>query len=405
MKTYLNCIFILIVTVFYQCTSPLSSNQEKVQSAVDSVRKALSDTLDIPVPSLNVLIQTPTDKIFVSSAATPEEAITADTYFRFASNTKNFTSAAILNMYEDGWLDYKAKITDTIPGTNITYVPNTTEWNFPYKDKITIELLLQHSAGVFDVDNDSVPGYGGATYTEYVLKNDPAHQFSPDEMVKVLTQKRLSYFPPDSGYHYSNTGFSILSKIIATVYSAKSGSAKSYGDYLSDSLVGDKAPVPLAHIHFPVLASETSMPDPHVVSTILTATGKERYDKFNMSAQVGEGNGYGTMNDLNTYIRTMMKGENVLTPATVQLMQNDTSAHNPGYALGCFHQPVIGYGHNGARIGYLSMMVYDPENDISIVVMLPLWDLRKGNESFIHCFTALKDAVLAARGALGYRVR
>jgi len=204
--------------------SPSSDNQQKVQTAIDSVRRALSETLGIDYPYMNVLIQTPAEKIFVSSAANGNPPLTADTYFRFASNTKNFTAVAILNMYQDGWLDYKAKITDVIPGSNIPYVPATPEWDFSYKDDITIEQLMQHSAGVFDVDNDIVPGYDGETYTDYVMKSEPMHQFTTDEMVNVLTQnKELVYFPPGNGYHYSNTGFAILAKIIARVYSFQAG--------------------------------------------------------------------------------------------------------------------------------------------------------------------------------------
>jgi hypothetical protein len=60
--------FILIVNIL-SCNKANSdlSNQQKVQAAVDSVRKNLSDSLKILFPSLNVLIQTPSDKIFVSS--------------------------------------------------------------------------------------------------------------------------------------------------------------------------------------------------------------------------------------------------------------------------------------------------------------------------------------------------
>lgn len=43
-------------------------------------------------------------------------------------------------------------------------------WDIPYKDDITVEQLLQHVAGVFDVDNDPVTGYGGLTCTEAILK-------------------------------------------------------------------------------------------------------------------------------------------------------------------------------------------------------------------------------------------
>ncbi|TKK65960.1 serine hydrolase [Ilyomonas limi] len=385
--------------------SPASDDdhQQKVQAAVDSVRLALSEKMSIDYPYINVIIQTPTEKIFVSSAAAGNQPLTADTYYRFASTTKNFTSAAILNMYEDGWLDYKAKITDTIPGSDTPYVPATPDWDFRYKNDITIEQLLQHSAGVFDVDNDTVPGYNGETYTDYVMALDSMHQFTTDEMVNVLAQnKNLVYFTPGNGYHYSNTGYSILAKIIARVYSFKAGADKTYDDYMQDYIVGGNSPVPIDEIHFPVLATDNAMPDPHVAGAYLLPGGIQQFDNYNMSAQVGEGNGYGTMNALNTYIRSLMRGENVLQPSTVQLMQTDKTPYDSAYALGCNYRINLGYGHNGARIGYLSLMAYDPANDISIVSMVTMWDLRNGTTSFLLPFNAIYDAAYAARNALGY---
>lgn len=384
--------------------SPSSpDDQQKVQAGVDSVRLALSQKMGVDYPYINVLIQTPTEKIFVSSAATGNQPLTADTYYRFASTTKNFTATAILNMYEDGWLDYKAKITDTIPGSHVTYVPGTPDWDFRYESEITIEQLLQHSAGVFDVDNDTVPGYNGETYTDYVMARDSMHQFTTDEMVNVLTQnKNLLYFTPGNGYHYSNTGYSILAKIIARVYSFKAGAEKTYDDYMQDYIVGGSSPVPIDEIHFPVLATDNTMPDPHVTGAYLLPNGIQQFDNYNISAQVGEGNGYGTMNALNTYIRSLMKGENVLQPSTVQLMQTDNTPYDSAYSLGCNYRINLGYGHNGARIGYLSLMAYDPVNDISIVAMVNMWDLRNGTTSFLLPFNAIYDAAYAARDALGY---
>jgi D-alanyl-D-alanine carboxypeptidase len=378
------------------------TKKKKIQAAVNKIRKDLSDSLGFSFPSLSLLIQTPTDKIFVSSVGESGQVVTPDTYYRFASNTKSFTAAAILNMFEDGWLDYKAKITDIIPGSKSPYVPATTDWDFPYKNEITIEQLLQHTAGVFDVDNDLVPGYNGQTYTEAIQKSDPTHQFSTSEMVKVLTDKHLSYYKPGGDYHYSNTGYSILAEIIKRVYSEKAGSNKTYADYMEDYIVGDHTPVPLHKIHFPVLATDISMPDPHLISTILEQTGPEKYDKYNMTAQIGEGNGYGTMEELHKYIRTLMKGQNVLKPATIQIMQKTVSAANPNYGLGCSYVKNIGYGHNGARLGFLNLMSYDPDHDVSVLVMIPLSDFRNGISSFLLCYNSLAEAAYAARELLGY---
>ncbi len=380
---------------------PSPGSQSRVQKAVDSVRIALEEELGNSVPSLNLYIQTPAEKIFASSVPTGSVPLTENTNFRFASNTKTFTATAILKMHQDKWLDFKAKIANNVPGTDIPYVPNTSAWDFPYKNEITIEQLLQHSAGVYDVDNDPVPGYDGQSYTEYTQGLDPNHQFTAEELVDPLVRFKLSFFAPGTGYHYSNTGYTILGSIIARVYSIKSGSPKTYEDYLRDHIVGPGTAVPVA-LHFPVRANDTAMPAPY-------ATGTERlpgktilYGDYNMSAQVAEGNGYGSPASLNTFMRKLMKGENVLTPETVHVMQSNVSAKNPNYALGCFYTKNMGFGHNGARCGTLSLAMYDPATDVSVVAYINLVDLTKGNESFIACLKAIYGAAWGGRAALGY---
>ncbi len=159
-------------------------------------------------------------------------------------------------------------------------------------------------------------------------------------------------------------------------------------------------------ISFPYRASDVQLPQPNVASLIRRASGQlDGFGSVNMSAHVGEGNGYSTMAALNTYVRSLMRGENVLLPQTVKLMQTDVSAANPTYGLGTSYRQNLGYGHNGAIAGYLTTMTYDPATQVSVVAMLPLWDLtqgRNGNTSFEKCFSAMYDAAYAARSALGY---
>lgn len=384
-----------------------SNPAARVQAAVDSVRRVLSDSLNFPVPSMNVLIQTPAQTYFVSSVAPGHQPLTPDTFFRFASNTKNFTATSVLTMYQDGWLDYKARITDLIPGTTLPYVPDTPDWNIPAKSQITIEQLLQHSAGVYDTDNDPVPGLNGETYVNYVQSRDSTHRFTTEQLLKPLIDDGLQYFAPGTGFHYSNTGYAILSRIIERVYSAKSGMAKTYADYLRDRITGPTAPVPVP-VTFPYLPTDVLLPSPNVASLIRQPGGiLQGFGAVNMSAHVGEGNGYGTMAALNTYIRSLMRGQNVLKPQTVQLMQTDIKQLNAdsNYGLGCIRFTNLGYGHNGAIAGYLSLMAYDPATDVSVVALLPLWDFTKGEASFLTCFLHMYYAAYAAKGALGYPIK
>lgn len=407
MKSKHILVFIIFTGVFFICSCPDNESTgpndiEKIINVLEEVRLKLETTLEHAVPSINVYIQTADDIYFASAAASEDEELTENTYFRFASNTKNFTSTAILNMYEDGWLDIYDHIIDTIPEFSILYVPDTATWEIPNKDEITIEQLLQHSAGVYDVDNDPVPNCGGMSYVDFTYNNDPAHQFTSEELVEQITINNLVYFDPGTDHHYSNTGYTILSEIIARVYSARMGDDKTYADYLETYIVGPSSIVPL-DIYFPYLADDVSLPVPHANGIIYYEEGQDpvEFDDSNMSAHVAEGNGYSNFENLNQYVRTLIKGQNVLSETTIELMRTDVSPGNDAYALGCLHATNLGYGHNGCVRGYFSLMVYDPEYDVSLIAMMPMVD-QKSYDNFVTSFLGLYTAVWKTREVLGY---
>ncbi len=379
-----------------------ASNPE-LDRAVASLRSVLENATGKTVPSLSVLIQTPEDAFFSSTSAAGERRVTPYTYFRFASTTKNFTATAILKMHQDGWLNYTDRIVNLITGSSVPYVPTTPAWNIPYKDRITIRQLLQHNAGIYDVDNNPVPGSEGLTYVEYKLTLNPDHQFSSSELVEQVAIHNLTFFPPGSvNYRYSDTGYTILSEIISRVYSHHSGTAKTYRDYLRDHVTGPFAPVPVS-VDFPNSAGDKRLPDPHVLGL---AYGPDdlslRYGDINVSAHVAEGNGYGTMDALNRYVRTLMTGQNVLSAESVRTMLTDGNPGRPMYALGTLHVDNLGYGHAGAMYGYNTRMDYDPDFGVSVIVMMPLSDWSDGMHSALLGANALKCAGWAAREILGY---
>ncbi|MEP7146863.1 MAG: serine hydrolase domain-containing protein, partial [bacterium] len=258
-----------------------------------------------------------------------------------------------------------------------------------------------HAAGVYDVDNDTVPGFNGLSYVDYMMYNFPDHQMKLYELVEQDAHHRLFFFPPTKGYHYSNTGYTMLSEIIERVYSFRSGSDKKYEDYLKDFVTGKNSPVPL-DFSFPYIASDVKLPQPFVKGTMLTKDSITIFSDVNVSAHVGEGNGIGTMAELNKYVRTMMKGENILTKSSIDLMQHSVSDSNKTYGLGCFYIKDLGYGHNGCIKGYLSLMLYNPVSDVSVIVMLPENDYTNGEHSLVNGLKAIVNAGFAANIALGY---
>lgn len=395
-------VLVLVPLVSGQSGCESSTDDEtRVYGAVDQVRRDLEAERGVEVPNLNVLVQTPRQTVFVSAAEDQSRAVSKDTFFRFASNTKTFTASAVLSMYERGWLDIADSITDIMPGGVDPYVPASAEWNVPYKSQITIRQLLQHSAGVYDVDNDPVPGYGGMSYVAWTLEQDPNHQFNATEMVEQVALNNLSYFAPGTGYHYSNTGYTMLGEIVSRVYSHRAGSPKTYQDYMNDYVVGGLSPVPV-EAGFPRLATNSTLPAPFVCGREYLSSGVVVHCNDNMSANVAAGNGYSTMSELNRFVRNLMRGQSVLSSATVRLMQADSTVYAPNDGLGCFYVQNLGYGHNGAIIGNISHMAYNPQTGVSVVAYLPMWDLRDGLASFVTCYNAVIDAAYAALEVLGY---
>ncbi|SDD25058.1 serine hydrolase domain-containing protein [Niabella drilacis] len=387
------------------CGKSDPSLQSKLNAVIEQERRSLEKALDAPVPSISVLVETPNGRYFASSTGKNGKPVKETTWFRFASNTKNFTATAILNMQQEGWLHIDDKITATIPGSGLSYVPSDPAWNFPHRNEITIRQLLQHNAGVYDLTNDTTQyAVNGDTYLEHAMTLDPDHPFTTPEYINVLTQHHLTYGPPNTVYHYSNTGYSILGEIIARIYSFHSGKTKTYADYMHEKITGVAAKIPLG-VRFIESAADKQLPAPYLTGMIRLPDTTIITDQENASGHIAEGNGIGTMTDLNRYIRSLMQGRNVLKPETVTLMQNSEGPAKPTdgsrYSLGCSHIEGLGYGHNGATVGYLSMMAYDPAADVSVVVLLPYWDLTSKTR-FEGCLRALSKAGRAARSVLGY---
>lgn len=319
--------------------------------------------------------------------------VTDQYHFRAASNTKTFTAAAILLLHQQGKLNIKHCLTDTIPNTNELYLPDMPLFAIPHKSSISIHDLLRHRAGVFDVTNDPVPDsidfdlpYKGHNYLAYMMRQKPNHDFTPDELIGVVAAAGLSYFEPGKGYHYSNTGYSILARIIERV------SRQPYDEYLLEHII---QPMGLTNTHIPVMGHDQEMPHPFLPGYFLENGNITDVTLSNISGNIAEGNIITTLSDLSRFIRTLLRGEGPLSSYTIHsFMMNAIPVNtNTNFAYGCglSYTNGLGYGHNGAHKGYLSLMVYDPEADISIVMVTNTWNFNRG---FQTIYEQLQDFML-----------
>ena len=328
-------------------------------------------------------------KEYFLTAGMDGKDVTGQTRFRAASCTKTFTATAILLLHQQGKLRISDFITDTIPGTDQTYLPDIPGCAIPHKSKITILDLLRHRAGIFDLGNDGIPDtvsvdvpYKGKNYIDDMLKKDPDHTFHFDELVGVLASTRLSYFAPGSGYHYSNTGYSILGWIIERV------TGMSYKEFLEEKVL---KPMGMDNSYMPVLGTDRIMTSPSVNGYLFFKGDSLELKEDNVSAQVAEGNIVTTPDDLARFIQKLLSGKGVLNYYTVNsLMMNCLPNDNTtagGYGCGLEYANNLGYGHNGVHQGYLTFMVYDPLTDFTIVVYTNAWNLNDGMASVSYQLT------------------
>jgi CubicO group peptidase (beta-lactamase class C family) len=129
----------------------------------------------------------------------------AQTRFRLASVTKQFTAAAIMILQARG----KLNVQDAI----CTYLPDCPD---AWRD-VTIQHLLTHTSGL-------------PNYTDFMTYEPSQMQpATPDQLIARFRDQPLLY-PPGTTYFYENSDYVLLGRIIEQV------SGQSYADFLHDAI-------------------------------------------------------------------------------------------------------------------------------------------------------------------------
>ncbi|MCK9574017.1 MAG: beta-lactamase family protein [Candidatus Omnitrophica bacterium] len=375
---------IAVVLFFSGCSSDLPvDTKSEISKILETEWQAYKSDKANFNGGLAMQILSPKGDYFI--ATDMNDNVTGACHFRIASVTKTFTAAGIMLLNQRGSLNIDDKITSNIPGKDIPYVPDAFEYDIPYKNEITIRMLLMHRAGIFDISNNAIPDnefshnqlYVGQNYIDYIEKKDSSHTFTFDELVGVNASNHLSFFKPGTAYHYSDTGYSMLGKIIERV------SGKSYADFIKDELL---IPNSLTNTSLPWEGSDKILPEPFVKGYVWMNGGYEEVTESNMSPHVAEGNIITTPMELVNWCRKLFKADAGLSRETVEMMKTglkrDDGAEST-YGLGVVYSPGIGYGHAGAHAGYLTLMNYNPDTDIVYVMFANIWDCQNNLDSIM----------------------
>jgi D-alanyl-D-alanine carboxypeptidase len=259
-----------------------------------------------------------------ATAATPRSVV------QVGSITKQFTAAGILRLAERGALTLDDPIEKFLP-------------EFDTRGKtVTLRQLLSHTSGV---PGGSAPPYAPLTREQYLASMN-AQPFE---------------FEPGSKWSYSNAGYRLLGYTIEAI------TGMSFADFVHTELA-----LPLGLLDTGVCGTSTvALPDGYEVF-LGTST---RIPAIHMSVPFAAGALCSTASDLVRWSHFLATGR-VIQPASYTTMATAARLSNNSpttYGLGLFLQPQLGrptVWHTGGIPGFQSSLLYFPEHDIAVAVIL-----------------------------------
>ncbi len=186
----------------------------KLQSAfpaIDQLMRGFADRSRVPGIAWGIIVDGKLAHLGTAGLRqlSPSAPVESSTVFRIASMSKSFAALSILQLRDAG----KLSLDDPAE----SYVPELKGLKYPTTDspKITIRLLLTHSAG-FPEDNP----WGDQQLAE------------TDASLSRMIRSGIPFSTaPGTSYEYSNYGFAILGRIVASV------SGMPYPRYLTENVL------------------------------------------------------------------------------------------------------------------------------------------------------------------------
>jgi CubicO group peptidase (beta-lactamase class C family) len=359
----------LVAWVFMFGRSPAEAqSQDRIVTPLEAIFSPLAGAKS---PGLAVLVRKDGRTVFERGYGVRElrsfAKIDAQTNFRLASCSKQFTAMSIMLLAHDGKLRYDDKLTDVFP-------------DFPaYGKAITIRNLLNHTSGLPDYEDlmeAAEKRKGGAIWTA-------THQIQDAEVLELLKKATAGKFAPGSQWSYSNSGYVVLGLVVAKI------SGQPFREFLRE------------RIFAPLKMSETVAYQEGHNEVTHRAYGHskdgsawEETDQSPTSATLGDGGIYSSLADLAKWDEALAQHallseaemRPALTPAQLATgvrpkwpANSDRPAGTPvSYGFGWFLDPYRNHArtwHYGDTVGFHTYVARFPTDRLTVIVLCNRTDL------------------------------
>jgi CubicO group peptidase (beta-lactamase class C family) len=256
----------------------------------------------------------------------------ANTIFQVGSITKQFTASVILRLQEDHRLSIHDKLSSFFP-------------ELPFAEKVTIEQLLSHTAGIFNYTNNAI-----------FMKQEAVKPATREKLFALFKDMPLE-FAPGTRFNYSNSGYVLLGFIIEKI------TGKSYYQVVRELIF---LPLQMKNTGF----NFSGLPSPNRATGYFTLSGKAVVPAgiVDSSVSFAAGAVYSTAEDLYKWDRALY-GKKVISQAS---LTNAYTRRQGIYGLGWVIDSAFGkqiYHHSGGIYGFTAFIVRIPSEDICILLL------------------------------------
>jgi CubicO group peptidase (beta-lactamase class C family) len=262
---------------------------------------------------------------------------TPATVYRIGSITKQFTSAAVMQLVEQGKVGLDDDITKYFPGFQT------------HGQRILVRNLLNHTSGIPSYTD--IGGFGRLMTMEL-----------PHDSLLALVEKDSLMFAPGSGFYYNNTGYYMLGMLIEKV------SGESFGEYLTQHLF---QPLGLRSTYYCATAPLIK----HRAQGYAVEKGAlVNASYINMDLPFAAGSLCSTVGDMVKWEAALFGGKVVSASSLAQMTTPAklTSNRPMPYGFGLAPDTVGGHrliGHGGGINGFISQEEYYPQDTLTVVVL------------------------------------
>ena len=283
--------------------------------------------------------------------------IAADTNFRLASVSKEFTAMAIMLLVHDHKLNYSDRLTEVFPG-------------FPeYGKAITVRQLLTHTSGLLD--------YEDLMTKQFVnIPDEQIPQIHDAGVLELLKREKTTKFAPGTKWDYSNSAYCVLAMVVEKV------SGEPFSSFLSQRIF---APLKMDHtIAYEKGKNEVSN---RGYGNTKTDAGWKETDQSSTSATLGDGGIYTSLDDMAKWDAALrdhtLLSEKEMAAALGPIMVDGKRTTDPdgkpvSYGFGWFLDPYKGHSrmwHYGETVGFRTTIQRFPEDGLTVVVLANRVDL------------------------------